>query len=269
VKGSCALPLVIVTVATMRVADGRDARGADPEISKTELKEEELASLLPWGLGTVIETFANTLDEIISETMDEWNLTPEKKASVGRAGRRCTPEADVGVVVVDDEPPVWNISWNDIFGEADAERACPSPSSPSPSPRSTLSSALARPATPPRHQTGDGDVAALQKELRRSKKQNEHLKKKISGLQEQLDRALPREAGDGGVTADEHVTLRMQIEHLLAQKCTLGYENDSLRRENQRLCELVDYFLGGAAGDCEEIDEEDQTSSSADSLIAW
>lgn len=257
----------------MRVADGRDARGAHPEISKTDRRsreEEELASLLPWGLGAVIETFANTLDEIICETMDEWNLTPEKKAS-GRAGRRCTPEADVddeavGVVDVDDEPPVWNISWNDVFGEADAERACPSPSSSSPT--STLSSALARPATPPRQQTGDGDVAALQKELRRSKKQNEHLKKKILGLQEQLDRALPRDARDGGVTADEHVTLRMQIEHLLAQKCTLGYENDSLRRENQRLCELVDYFLG-SSGDGEEDELEDQSSSSSADSMAW
>ena len=56
----------------MRVADGRDARGAHPEISEDRLsrEEEELSSLLPWGLGAVIETFANTLDEIICETMD-------------------------------------------------------------------------------------------------------------------------------------------------------------------------------------------------------
>ena len=88
------------------------------------------------------------------------------------------------------------------------------------------------------------------------------------GLQEQLDRALPRDARDGGVTADEHVTLRMQIEHLLAQKCTLGYENDSLRRENQRLCELVDYFLG-SSGDGEEDELEDQSSSSSADSMAW
>ena len=253
----------------MLVADARNARVEPANLNSSvhvrkqrqrEREREELDSLLPWGLGAVIETFANTLDDIIGDAMDEWNMTPEKKANVEAPRRRTTGEAEE-TEAVDGTTTSWSMTWNDVFGETeseaeeDDERMQPSP---------TSTSTIEGKATEPRHVAdidvnGRVELDALQKELRRSKKQNSYLKKKISALQEQLE-GVHRQ--DTAPTTDELVMLRMQIEHLLAQKSKLGYENDSLRRENERLNELVDYFLGGEATFDLELDDEDSCTSS-------
>ena len=87
------------------------------------------------------------------------------------------------------------------------------------------------------------------------------MRKKIATLEAQL--AHQSEVGavvQQGRDPDEEV-VTMQIEHLLAQKTKLGYENDSLKRENKRLEELVDYFLGTTSCGVEASSSGDDTTS--------
>ncbi len=92
------------------------------------------------------------------------------------------------------------------------------------------------------------------------------MRKKIATLEAQL--VHQSEVGavvQQGRDPDEEV-VTMQIEHLLAQKTKLGYENDSLKRENKRLEELVDYFLGTTSCGVEASSSGDDTTSCDDSL---
>lgn len=75
---------------------------------------------------------------------------------------------------------------------------------------------------------------------------------KVGALQEQLVTAVE----DAPLcSAEETSTLRMQIERLLEEKGELAYQNDSLRRENERLEELVGYLLGSIPSDRDRDDD--------------
>lgn len=225
----------------LRIDFFRDEESEGGDEHHEELNE--LDSLLPWGLGSVIETFANTLDEIISEAME--------------------PRSQVEPVADDteDEEPAssssthWSISWNDIFGDDtdddDTNGASDVVATSTRVPRQDEDRANTQ--APPQ-----SDLHKLQKELRRYKKQNGHLRRKISTLEAELERALPRH----DVQPDADDVMTMQIEHLLAQKSKLGYENDALKRENKRLEELVDFFLGTAG-------QEDAVESPSETDDSW
>ena len=246
-------------------------RNSPRKLRSSREEREELNAILPWGLGGVIETVATTLDDIISEAMER------------RPGR--TGPEDVGVEHASPSAPpsssppstsstssstsssssshaLWNISWNDIFG-GDTEDDEDDEDDEDEQASGDLSRALQR-------ASADGrEVQKLQKELRRYRNQNGRLKKKIAALEGELahrpaaDTRGPRPDGDA---EDEVVT--MQIEHLLAQKSKLGYENDSLKRENKRLEELVDYFLGTGCGGDGSISDDGSDSNSSYSLAS-
>ncbi len=206
-------------------------------------EREELDAILPWGLGGVIETVATTLDDIISDAMDR------------RAGRTGLEDVSVEQAAPSSSSPslsssspwpisspssqaVWSISWNDIFGDDTEDEQVTD-----------------LPSTPPRD---DAEMQKLQKELRRCRNQNGRMKKKIAALEAQVAHR-PDDGAGPDPEADEEV-LTMEIRHLLAQLAKLAYENDSLKRENKRLEELVDYFFHTSCGGRGDESDDDRSA---------
>jgi hypothetical protein len=248
-----------------RAAAGRAQERQGPSSRNAVDEAGELDAILPWGMGSLVESLANTLDDIIGQAMEDWNGSPSPSQSqsvtkqMSGAGQLATPElgdCSVRRENMTSSGTQWNMSWNDAFYEKD-----------------TLGdSAVCGEANPSRPDDGgDGDdrgTEALRKEMRRYRKQNGYLKKKVAALREELDRGRQEDVRGGSAGADELITLRMQIEHLLAQKSKLAYENDSLQRENKRLEELVEYFLGSAQRHNDEAEEVDGSTSFPDDSSA-
>ena len=214
-------------------------------------EREELDAILPWGLGAVIDTFANTLDEIISEAFDPGADSDNSDAEHTEKAPPVTPSTTSTLSSTSPSSSThWNISWNDIFGDDTEEDEA----------EGRGEDVYSAASSSPQHGEeghAEEDVQKLHRELRRYKRQNGQMKKRIAALEAQLEQAR---LDDARPDTDEVMT--MQIEHLLAQKSKLGYENDSLKRENTRLEELVDYFLGTAR----LIDEDDASGDTTDSF---
>lgn len=153
------------------------------------------------------------------------------------------------------EPTAIEWSWNDFFFEDDHEESGWIGTSVHQQSPSTDDYTIRNNSTggDDVHQRKEHVRHALEKNpLDRYKKQNAWLKSKVLGLQKRIssmeeERLQETQEEEQCVAVhsleDEHVTLQMQIEELLSQKSRLACENDLLKRENDRLNELIEYFF--------------------------
>ena len=217
----------------------QERRGYDTPRDRSR-ETQELAFL--GSVGILVENFAKNLDDFIGHALDEWVTPPRVAPGVVQETRTehaedKVPTTSCEKVRVKDDSKVVAWSWNDSFSDEDDETGLIGTQVMS-SPRGVFDIL---------HERREHVRCVLEKKpLDRYKKHNAWLKSKILCLEKQIaameEEDRVKECMPSSLD-DEHVTLQMQIEQLLSQKSKLVYENDSLKRENARLNELLEYFF--------------------------
>lgn len=222
---------------------------------------QELAFL--GSVGILMENFAKNLDDFIGHALDEWSSPRHHKTrsnnstKVGEEEQADTPDTrcDADKTVKECASIAW--SWNESFSDDD-DRGWIGTRVMSPGQEGTSTGGMQSSATKGRpvfdmlHEQKESIRHTMKNNpLDRYKKQNAWLKSKVLGLEKQIvameQEETQRTRQDLSCSLhDEHVTLQLQIEQLLSQKSRLVYENDSLKRENARLNELIAYFFASS-----------------------
>lgn len=244
--------------------DRFDRVDEDASPTRNTSETQELAFL--GSVGFLVESFAKNLDDFIGHALDEWGSpSGSKKTSRSKVIEQATidtPDTKHHTDRTRNECSSVAWSWNESFSDEDNGWIGTRVMSPSTSPCETEG----HPIFDLLRERKERVSHAMEKNpLNRYKKQNAWLKSKVLGLEKQIAAMEHEEKNKTEQDLpcslhDEHVTLQMQIEQLLSQKSRLVYENDSLKRENARLNELIEYFFASSR---QMNGEEDGNTSDA------
>ena len=231
--------------------------GTPPRIDQ----KQELAFL--GSVGTLVENFAKNLDDFIGHALDEWSSPSPNSNKHREACDGGVPGYRIDTSATEkQECTSATKSWNDSFSDDEEDSGWIGTKVMSPQP----GGGDHHHAFDLLHERKEHVRHVLEKNpLERYRKQNTWLKSKVLALEkhiaamekEEMERTQPRDQSCS--LQEEHVTLQMQIEQLLSHKSRLVYENDSLKRENARLNELIEYFFASTNmhGGAEEEDGSD------------